>query len=342
MSDKKTTLTVKPASETDYAEAVGVLRELEKTLVSPEQWLRAVDAPDVSEALRYIGEDYDFAALRAPDAYEPLLQAKLAETYDKLYALSVQPEVVDILNQKYIFHNLKVLVKAAVSDYAKANSGLLLSAVAKITPETMRGGEKAGCPEYVLNAWKAMAEAYEQANSDPQAIDMEGDRRMFARMLELAEALGNEFILRYARMSVDLYNLKLLMRVKNMQKGPRFLQDALIPGGETGDDVMRDAYDKTFDVIAAKCYYKYYGEAVKQAEESYAKTKDFSALEKLTDDLLTKHIAGAKYVAFGPEPLFAYIIARENEIRQIRILLTCKINQISDETLRERLRDLYG
>jgi V/A-type H+-transporting ATPase subunit C len=337
--------TAKPrrkAAEADYAEAIGVLREMEKKLISPDQWQRAIDAPDVYEALRYMGDDYGFAALRTPDAYEPLLQAKLAETYAQLFRMCAEPEAVEILNQKYIFHNLKVMVKASVSDYARANSDTLLSEVSAVPREVMSGGEKAGCPAYITHARQAMEYAYEQAAKDPQAIDMEADRCMFVKMLSLAESLDNEFILRYVRMCIDLYNLKLLMRVKNMQKGARFLNNALLPGGETGEDIFRDAYDKPFDVIAAKCYYKYYGEAVRQSEESYTKTHNYSTLEKLADNLLTRHIAQAKYIPFGPEPLFAYILARENEIRQIRIVITCKLNGIPEETLRERLRDLYA
>jgi V/A-type H+-transporting ATPase subunit C len=286
-----------------------------------------------------MGNDDDFAALRSPDAYEPVLQAKLAETYERLYQLCAEPEFVDILNQKYIFHNLKVLVKASVSDYAKANSENLYSGVSRITPETMEAGEKGGCPDYLSKARLSMEEAF-AGTKDPQAIDMEADRLMFKRMLELAEQKGNEFVLKFVRMTIDLYNLKLLMRVKNMQKGPRFLQDALIEGGETGTDMMRGAYDKPFDVIAAGSYYKYYGDAVKTAEEDFNKAQNYSTLEKMSDNLLTAHISSSKYIACGPEPLFAYIVARENEIRQIRIVVTCKLNQISEDTLRERLRDI--
>ena len=324
-------------NESDYAQSIGVLREMEKALISREQWQRAIDAPDVSEALRVMGGDYDFSSMRGPEAYEPVLQAKLKETYDKLYILCVQPEVVDILNLKYVFHNLKVLVKASVSEYARQNSDAILSSVSAVKPSEV--SEKGGAPGYVMEAKRVMEEAF-AVNRDPQAIDVAADRLMFARMLELAEGLKNEYILRYVQMSIDLYNLTLLVRVRNMQKGPRFLQESLLDGGLTDKALMADAYDKPFDAIVVKSYYKYFGDAVRLAMEAFEKTKNFSELEKLTDNLLTTHIARAKFIAFGPEPLFAFIIARENEIRQIRIIITCKLNSIPEDTLRERLRDI--
>ncbi len=329
------------AYEAEYAEAIGVLREIEKTLLTKEQWQRAVDAPDVNEALRFMGGEYNFASLHNPDEYEPLLQVKLKATYERFYTLAPERETVDILNLKYVFHNLKVMAKAEISEHARQNSGGIISRVAAVTPEEIRAGEKGEAPEYAVNAYREMLDAY-ALNRDPQAIDMAGDRLMYARMLELAEGLQNAFILKYVQMSIDIYNLRLLVRAKNMQKGARFLRDSLLPGGLTGTDFMKESYDKPFDAIAARCYYAYFGDAVRLSEESYEKNKNFATLEKLTDNLITAHLAGAKYIAFGPEPLFAYLAALENEIRQIRIVITCKINGISEDVLRERLRDLYG
>jgi len=328
-------------NESDYAQGIGVLREIEKTLISREQWQRAIDAPDASEALRVMGGDYDFSAAHSPEAYEPALQAKLKQTYDRMYAICADSEAVDILNLKYVFHNLKVLVKAEVSEHASQNSEAILSAVASVTPNTIESGEKGGCPAYLSKAKKAMQDAY-AVTHDPQAIDMTADRLMYERMLELAGHLGNEYILQYVKMSIDIYNLTLLMRVRNMKKGPRFLSGALLGGGLTDPAIMLDGYDKPFDVIASKSYYKYFGEAMRLAGESYDKTGNFSELEKLGDNLLTRHAAKDRYVPFGPEPIFSYILARENEIRQMRIVITCKLNHISEDTLRERLRDLHA
>jgi len=314
---------------------------MEKTLLTREQWQRAVDAPDVAEALRYMGGGYNFSSLKNPDAYEPLLQAKLKETYERLYTLCPEPEVVDVLNLKYVFHNLKVLAKSAASEHAKQNSEGLLSEVTALSANEVLAGEKGEAPAYAVAAYQEMLNAYGETR-DPQAVDMAGDRLMYARMLELAEGLGNEFILKYVQMSIDVYNLRLLVRSKNMQRGVRFLRASLLPGGLTDTDFMKDNYDKPFDTIAQRCYYAYFGDAMRLSEESYEKNKNFATLEKLTDNLLTAHIASAKYIAFGPEPLFAYLVARENEIRQMRIVITCKINHISEDVLRERLRELYG
>ena len=49
----------------------------------------------------------------------------------------------------------------------------------------------------------------------------------------------------------------------------------------------------------------------------------------------------SKYVVFGPEPLFTYLVAKEREINAVRMIMVSKINNISSDKIRERLRETY-
>ena len=49
-----------------------------------------------------------------------------------------------------------------------------------------------------------------------------------------------------------------------------------------------------------------------------------------------------KYNAFTLGPIFAYVIARQNEIKTVRIVLTGKQNDLSEEAIRERVREMYA
>ena len=48
-----------------------------------------------------------------------------------------------------------------------------------------------------------------------------------------------------------------------------------------------------------------------------------------------------KYNSFSAGPILAYFLARENEIKTVRIILTGKLNNLSDDFIRERLRKMY-
>jgi V/A-type H+-transporting ATPase subunit C len=47
------------------------------------------------------------------------------------------------------------------------------------------------------------------------------------------------------------------------------------------------------------------------------------------------------YNSFSLGPLVAYVLARENEIKTVRIILTGKRSGLPEEFIRERAREMY-
>ncbi len=66
-----------------------------------------------------------------------------------------------------------------------------------------------------------------------------------------------------------------------------------------------------------------------------------SAFERYCDNKLMELIRPQKSNYFGIEPIAAYLLARENEIKTVRIILCGKRSGIDDGVIRERLRDMY-
>ena len=65
-------------------------------------------------------------------------------------------------------------------------------------------------------------------------------------------------------------------------------------------------------------------------------------VEKALDNVRMNVIKKAKSITYGAEILYAFLQAKETEIKNIRIVLVSKLNGISSEEIRERLRDIYG
>ena len=53
------------------------------------------------------------------------------------------------------------------------------------------------------------------------------------------------------------------------------------------------------------------------------------------------YMKDSKFITSGAMPVLAYIYAKENEIKQVRTIMVGKLNSISEEVIRERLRDAY-
>jgi V/A-type H+-transporting ATPase subunit C len=61
----------------------------------------------------------------------------------------------------------------------------------------------------------------------------------------------------------------------------------------------------------------------------------------LGDEALIKYMKSAKLIAFGEQPLIAYIAAKEAEIISIRTIMSGRKADVPHEVLRERLREAY-
>lgn len=328
----------------DFASATGAIRSLEKRILSAGSLERVVDAPNGSAAIQMLTQnsDYDFSALEREENFEPALRAKLVALYRDAYALSPDERIVDIPAARYDFHNLRVAIKARKLGVDASDLLLPLSRTTADDIATLISApDKAENARHLAETAREAVACFEETG-DPLALGMQLDRALFARQSALADGLGVELISQYVCHTIDLFNLKALLRAKNMQKGLRFLQEALADGGSVPHADFLEQYEKPLAAIGESFYYKYFGALLQSGIEAYEKSANFSALERAADNLLIEEVKQSKYIAFGPENIFAYIVAKENEIRQVRILLTCKFNGIDDEVIKERLRDNYA
>ena len=77
------------------------------------------------------------------------------------------------------------------------------------------------------------------------------------------------------------------------------------------------------------------------AEGADALAESPSAFERWCDNRIIQTISPEKYHAFTIGPVIAYVIARQNEIKTVRIILSGKQNELPDDSIRERLREMY-
>ena len=79
----------------------------------------------------------------------------------------------------------------------------------------------------------------------------------------------------------------------------------------------------------------------KYGDGALALAESASAFERWCDNRIIETIKPQKYNPFTVGPIVAYILARLNEIKTVRIILTCKLNQLPEEAIRERVREMY-
>lgn len=332
----------------DFISASSYVRTLEKRLLTGTGLERAADAPGAAEALRMLSQnsDYNFGALNRTEDYEAMLKAGLQNVYKTVYGITKHRQVVDVLACKYDYHNLKAALKEKYHKGRTSPPYFYITDVDVSVIEASVNGQgesvlKSDLPAHLVVAIE-QAKAEFEKTQNPQSIDISLDKSMFSHMLDLCGEIGSELITDHVRAQIDFYNVKSLLRAKNMQKSAAFLNECLIGGGLADTSFFITNYNKTPSAMVPVFYYKVFGDAMKKGVEEYERSGNFAGLERLFDNYLIGETRKSKYVTYGPEILYAYLFSKENEVRQVRILVTGKQNGIRADALRERLRENYA
>ena len=182
---------------------------------------------------------------------------------------------------------------------------------------------------------KAVEEAIElyAKTKNGRYIDTTLDRACFRVMSDAAEKLGIPYVATYVRKLADITNLKTLYRIYTLKRTEQELTEGLVPGGEISAEALLHAFKS--DNVAAALKETGYGRLCDSMELG------FTAFEKACDDYLTEYVKEAKYKTLTPEPVAAYILAKETEAKCVRIIMTCKLHNIDAETIKERVREAY-
>jgi V/A-type H+-transporting ATPase subunit C len=77
---------------------------------------------------------------------------------------------------------------------------------------------------------------------------------------------------------------------------------------------------------------------VVEAGASYlASNKSFLKVEQQCDEHLTGFLKTTGQIITGPQPIIAYLLMKENEIRTVRLILTAKKNSLDTKLILDRI-----
>lgn len=334
------------SDDTRYAFAVGKIKVLETRLLSRAELQRMMEAPSAQEALSVLMDSpYEefLSTIESPLQFEEALNAELERTYRMIDDLSQDKELTDIFRVRWDYHNLKVLLKAFYMGSKPEEVALVPLGLVEINLIEAAIGEEERVsllPDYLAETLMEAQSEYEESQ-DPQMIDVTVERRAYEDMLKRAEGYPNEFLAGYLRANIDLLNIRNLVRLKFLEGSARLLEKVLVEGGLIPKSRYFRMLDESIAEIPSLLGGTPYSDVIGPGVQDLVETGSLTTFEKLMDEYLIDYIKPAKYVAFGIEPLIAYLIAKEHEVKLIRIIMIGKINQLSMDLIGERLREPY-
>lgn len=337
--------------ETAFAFSVARVRALETRLLDRQRFERMLDAADAGEVYRMLSEtEYSEALAASSDVhhFEDALGRELVRVYQYLSKFVPERAVLDCVLVRYDFHNLKVLTKELLLGETPAEGALYqvgtigLTALREAVRAALSGAGSKIEPAF-SECVKEAAKVY-QATSDPECIDNIIDTAMFQFGTHLAKGSKSKMLLELWQAWADLANLKSFVRALAFFRERDFLKRVLVLGGLIAPAELLAIYEQSpsaIDTLMAFAAKTRYHSVVHNGFKDFRASKSFSLYEKLADNFVLSILARAKYISLGFEPIVAYLLAKENEIKNVRIILTGKINRLGADAIRERLRDAY-
>ncbi|MGL4798942.1 MAG: V-type ATPase subunit [Cellulosilyticaceae bacterium] len=315
-----------------YAYAVARIRTKELGLLTTSFINQLIGAKSYEECLHLL---QDKGWRRVEGNVEALLKEQRDQTWELMKELMPDLSVFSVFLIEKDFHNLKAAIKQAYLNKAFPRSFTNDGTLSKtFIQEKIQGREFKALPEWMR---LCATEAYETLfrTGDSSLADSLIDQRALQVIYERGKARPEPFIQAYVELKIAMINIRMAMRSAMTHKDAYFLDHTLVRCETLDFESLKNATLKGVEGLSIYLEMTAYKEVCEAMKSSPV------AVEKWCDEKLLTFIKGQKTNPFTIAPVIAYFLARENEIKVVRMILAGKSNHLSEEVLKERVRTMY-
>ncbi|MBE5968878.1 MAG: V-type ATP synthase subunit C [Lachnospiraceae bacterium] len=320
-----------------YAYAVARIRSKELGLLNKQALDQLLSSKTYEDCLRFLSEkgwgDSENATAEEMLAGE---RDKTWEIVNELVKDQKDKETFNVFLYANDFHNLKAAIKEAYTGKQVPNIFIETGTTVgvDVIKECVKNNDFLALPDYMR---KCAEEAYEVQfqTGDSQLCDIIIDKATLEAIYQKGKESKNDLISGYAELKCAAANINIAIRSCKTKKGKEFLERAFAKIDTLNVDRLVESALNSEDAIYDYLETTTYADAIDAIKESS------SAFEKWCDDKIMNYIKPQKYKAFSYSPIAAYVLAKENEIKSVRIILSGKLNDLPEEEVKERLREMY-
>ena len=319
--------------EQEYIYAVARIKARELSLLTQQDLDRLMACKTPAECFRALA-DKGWGSGGETSA-EAIFAAEEEKTWALMHELLPDLTPFSVLLYPIDFNNMKAAVKCTVTNAEPHN---VFMSGGTVEPEKMqqavRENDFSLLPDFMAEAAKKATDAL-LTTRDGQWCDIILDRACLTAIHKTGKESKNALITAFSEFKVASADIKIAARALHTGKSRAFLEESLAPCDTLDLEELIDAASKDTDTFYAYLSRTDYADGVKALKDG------FSAFEKWCDDrqtALVKEISRQDY--FTVAPRLGDVTARQNEISTVRIIISGKQNNLPDERIRARLRDL--
>lgn len=254
------------------------------------------------------------------------------------------------LNYAYAVGRVRVLERDLVEKavFSEASEGRDFACAMKVifdagkfSEEMVKISDSDGLDEYLEKEERNLFRLMSEILLEEEILKIFFEEDHPEKAMSVAEKTGYSFIKDYVRHKIDLGNLKMFCRVKYSGLSREKFETIVLNGGFLEEKILLQNFDLSFAEIGEKLKATPYKNLWTKATDVLEERETFIDLERGIEDFLLAYLRKAKYIVFGPEPVFAYGLAKRRELSLVRLVGVGKINQIPPDILKERVSETY-
>lgn len=320
------------AKET-FIYGVARIRANESSLLTMQDMEHLLHTKTEQECLRYLRDKGWQGADSLP--LEEVFSSQESRIYELVEELVSDLSILDTLRIEKDFHNIKtglreIYLQKSFDELVIAHGSLSMAEIRQNLQNKDFESFPKDMSKAIIVSYKLLLET-----GDAQLADSYLDRACLEVMQERALQTGDDFLIGYANMKAAITNINIVVRSSLTKKSKQFYQNALAKTKDLDNTKLIAAALQGQEAIEEYLLTTPYASCVEALE------KDFSTFEKWRDDTMMEYIHSQKYAIENIGPIAAFIIARENEIRSVRIIISGKRNHFAENEIRERVRKTY-
>jgi V/A-type H+-transporting ATPase subunit C len=327
-----------------YAFQTAQVRVLETRMLTRAAFTDMANAESYEAAVALLSAT-EYAMPRAGHNFgelESVLRLRRTELRQLFADLILDEPIVELFRTRDDFANLRLALRRTLTekplgaDYS--NDG---NVPADLFQKALEEENYDALPDYMQHAIEQAVLAYYQ-DKDIRRIDYAIDRLQAEFNLQKAHQLKDVFLTALFRIQIDLTNIRTMLRLKftESEQAPDLAaaeRNVFLKGGYITPEQLQKAPDLGYESHGQLFFHLPYQRLVETAAGYLASDKSFLRAEQQCDQFLTGFLNSTIQITAGPQPIVAFLLNKENEIRTVGLILTAKKSSLDTKLIMDRI-----
>jgi V/A-type H+-transporting ATPase subunit C len=319
-----------------YTYQTAVVRALETQMLTRANLLDMANAENFESAADLLAAG-EYALPHGSKNFaevENMLRLRRTEIRELFAELMIDKPIIELFRTRDDFANLRLALRRTLTekplgtDYS--NEG---NVSPQIFAQVFEEENYELFPDYMAEATEQAVLAYYK-DKDIRRIDYAIDQLQAEYNLKKARRLKSIFLLGLFRIQIDLTNIRTMLRLKFTESEQR---NVFLKGGFIELERLKRGLDIDYAAMGSLFFVTPHYRLVEAGAGCLMSDKSFLKAEQQCDEFLTGFLKTTIRITAGPQPIIAFLLMKENEIRTVRLILTAKKNFLDTKLILDRL-----